>query len=86
MHAWAEELSLTVKASAHFLSVSPSLVYAYVERRQIPSYRMMGRSTGRRTTTGQRRGFLDVAGRLGSFIDGFFAGPSSGTRGKADGF
>ena len=27
-----------------FLGVSPSLVYAYVERRQIPHYRMMGRS------------------------------------------
>ena len=27
-----------------FLGISPSLVYAYVERRQIPHYRMMGRS------------------------------------------
>ena len=33
-----------VKAAAFFLGVSPSLVYAYVERRQIPHYRMMGRS------------------------------------------
>ena len=30
--------------SARFLGVSPSLVYAYVERKQIPHYRMMGRS------------------------------------------
>ena len=33
-----------VKAAARFLGVSPSLVYAYVERKQIPHYRMMGRS------------------------------------------
>ena len=33
-----------MKAAARFLGVSPSLVYAYVERRQIPHYRMMGRS------------------------------------------
>ena len=32
-----------VKSAARFLCVSPSLVYAYVERRQIPHYRMMGR-------------------------------------------
>ncbi len=32
-----------VKAAARFLGVSPSLVYAYVERKQIPHYRMMGR-------------------------------------------
>ena len=30
--------------SAPWWSVSPSLVYAYVERRQIPHYRMRGRS------------------------------------------
>ena len=30
--------------AARFLGVSPSLVYAYVERKQIPHYRMMGRS------------------------------------------
>ena len=35
---------ITVKDAARFLGVSPSLVYAYVERRQIPHYRMMGRS------------------------------------------
>ena len=33
-----------VTIAARFLGVSPSLVYAYVERRQIPHYRMMGRS------------------------------------------
>jgi excisionase family DNA binding protein len=35
---------VSVKAAAAFLGVSPSLVYAYVERKQIPHYRMMGRS------------------------------------------
>ena len=29
-----------VKAAARFLGVSPSLVYAYVERRQVPHYRI----------------------------------------------
>ncbi len=33
-----------VKAAARFLGVSASLVYAYVERKQIPHFRMMGRS------------------------------------------
>ncbi len=32
-----------VKAAARFLGVSPSLVYAYVERKQIPHFRIMGR-------------------------------------------
>ena len=40
----ATETPINVKAAAHFLGVSPSLVYAYVERKQIPHYRMMGRS------------------------------------------
>ena len=40
----ATEVPITVKAAARFLGVSPSLVYAYVERKQIPHYRMMGRS------------------------------------------
>jgi excisionase family DNA binding protein len=35
---------IDVKAAATFLGVSPSLVYAYVERKQIPHFRMMGRS------------------------------------------
>ena len=38
------ERPIDVKAAAHFLGVSPSLVYAYVERKQIPHFRMMGRS------------------------------------------
>jgi excisionase family DNA binding protein len=33
-----------VDVAVRFLGVSPSLVYAYVERKQIPHYRMMGRS------------------------------------------
>jgi excisionase family DNA binding protein len=36
------EPPVNVKAAARFLGVSPSLVYAYVERKQIPHYRMMG--------------------------------------------
>ena len=35
---------LTPEQAAEFLGVSPSLVYAYVERKQIPHFRMMGRS------------------------------------------
>ena len=38
------EAPITVKGAARFLGVSPSLVYATVERKQIPHYRMMGRS------------------------------------------
>ena len=38
------EHPIDVKAAAKFLGVSPSLVYAYVERRQIPHFRMMGRA------------------------------------------
>ena len=38
------ERPIDVKAAAKFLGVSPSLVYAYVERKQIPHFRMMGRS------------------------------------------
>jgi excisionase family DNA binding protein len=33
-----------VKAAARFLGVSPSLVYSYVDRKQIPHFRMMGRA------------------------------------------
>jgi excisionase family DNA binding protein len=40
----AAEAVVDVRAAANFLGVSPSLVYAYVERRQIPHFRMMGRS------------------------------------------
>ena len=38
------ERPVDVKAAAHFLGVSASLVYAYVERKQIPHFRMMGRA------------------------------------------
>ena len=38
------EQVVDVKTAARFLGVSPSLVYAYVERKQIPHFRMMGRS------------------------------------------
>ena len=38
------ETPVDVKTAACFLGVSPSLVYAYVERKQIPHFRMMGRS------------------------------------------
>ncbi|HEV2495698.1 MAG TPA: helix-turn-helix domain-containing protein [Terriglobia bacterium] len=37
------EEPVDVKAAARFLGVSRSLVYAYVERKQIPHFRMMGR-------------------------------------------
>ena len=40
----ATDAPITVKDAAQFLGVSPSLVYAYVERKQIPHFRMMGRS------------------------------------------
>ena len=38
------EAAVNVKTAARFLGVSPSLVYAYVERKQIPHFRMMGRA------------------------------------------
>ncbi len=38
------EVPVDVKTAARFLGVSPALVYAYVERKQIPHFRMMGRS------------------------------------------
>jgi len=38
------EQVVDVKAAARFLGVSASLVYAYVERKQIPHFRMMGRA------------------------------------------
>ena len=38
------DLPVGVKAAARYLGVSPSLVYAYAKRKQIPHYRMMGRS------------------------------------------
>ena len=44
MHALAEEVPWTVKEAARFLGVSPQTVYAWVERRQIPHLRVMGRN------------------------------------------
>jgi excisionase family DNA binding protein len=38
------ERPVGVKTAARFLGVSASLVYAYVERKQIPHFRMMGRA------------------------------------------
>jgi len=38
------EKPIDVKTAAEFLGVSASLVYAYVERKQIPHFRMMGRA------------------------------------------
>jgi len=38
------ERPVDVKAAARFLGVSTSLVYAYVERKQVPHFRMMGRA------------------------------------------
>ncbi len=40
----ATDAPITVKDAAQFLGVSPSLVYAYVERKQIPHLRVMGRN------------------------------------------
>ena len=39
-----EELPLTVKEAARFLGVSAQTVYLWVERRQIPHLRVMGRN------------------------------------------
>ena len=38
------ELPITVKEAARFLGVSPQTVYLWVERRQIPHLRVMGRN------------------------------------------
>ena len=38
------EVPLTVREAARFLGVSPQTVYAWVERRQIPHLRVMGRN------------------------------------------
>ncbi len=44
MDAQGFEAPVDVKTAARFLGVSPSLVYSYVERKQIPHFRMMGRA------------------------------------------
>jgi excisionase family DNA binding protein len=38
------ERPVDVKAAARFLGISASLVYSYVERKQIPHFLMMGRA------------------------------------------
>ena len=38
------DLPLTVKEAAHFLGVSAQTVYLWVERKQIPHLRVMGRN------------------------------------------
>jgi excisionase family DNA binding protein len=40
----ADEFPLTVREAAKFLGVSPQSVYAWVERKQIPHLRVMGRN------------------------------------------
>jgi excisionase family DNA binding protein len=39
-----EECPLTVREAAKYLGVSPQTVYLWVERKQIPHLRVMGRS------------------------------------------
>ena len=39
-----EECPLTVREAAMFLGVSPQTVYLWVERKQIPHLRVMGRN------------------------------------------
>ena len=39
-----EELPLTVREAAKYLGVSPQTVYLWVERKQIPHLRVMGRN------------------------------------------
>jgi excisionase family DNA binding protein len=40
----ANEVPMTVKEAAKFLGVSPQTVYLWVERKQIPHLRVMGRN------------------------------------------
>ena len=42
--AVADEIPLTVQQAAVFLGVSPQTVYLWVERKQIPHLRVMGRN------------------------------------------
>jgi excisionase family DNA binding protein len=42
--ALADEIPLTVRQAAAFLGVSPQTVYLWVERKQIPHLRVMGRN------------------------------------------
>jgi len=40
----SDDLPLTVRAAAVYLGVSPQTVYLWVERKQIPHLRVMGRN------------------------------------------
>ena len=40
----ASDIPLTVKDAARYLGVSPQTVYLWVERKQIPHLRVMGRN------------------------------------------
>jgi excisionase family DNA binding protein len=42
--AFLDEIPLTVRQAALFLGVSPQTVYLWVERKQIPHLRVMGRN------------------------------------------
>ena len=42
--AVGEEIPMTVRQAATFLGVSPQTVYLWVERKQIPHLRVMGRN------------------------------------------
>jgi len=42
--ALADEIPLTVRKAAAYLGVSPQTVYLWVERKQIPHLRVMGRN------------------------------------------
>jgi excisionase family DNA binding protein len=44
VHPIPRRTSLTVRAGASFLGVSPQTVYLWVERKQIPHLRVMGRN------------------------------------------
>ena len=43
-HVFRPNLPMTVKEAAIFLGVSPQTVYLWVERKQIPHFRVMGRN------------------------------------------
>ena len=44
MHAQGDTIPMTVRQAAKFLGVSPQTVYLWVERKQIPHLRVMGRN------------------------------------------
>ena len=50
-----------MRAAARFLSVCPSLLYSYVERKQIPYYRMVAHSIRFRLSLLARASFLTVS-------------------------